>query len=329
MLSEHLDDWIGLCRTRGLRPATVASYEATLRLHVSRELLATRLDHITPHALNAHYAFLLTSGRKHGPGGLSARSVRYVHMLLRKAYADAVRLGVAAQNPAAFADPPSVRAARPRVRPPWSPEELVRFLRLARDDAYYAAYFLAASTGLRRGEVLGLRWSDVDFEQRQLRVVQTIVEAGHEPTIGEPKSDRSRRLVAVDRRTLEVLAEHREQEHRRRRDDLSHVTALVFAAADGSPVHPACFSYAFKHRVKLTGSRHVRFHDLRHGHATMALRAGIHPKVVSERLGHSTVAITLDVFATLVEARVPPRESGEPQQHEGKCERERGGRQGA
>jgi integrase len=296
-LSQYLSDWIGLCRTRGLRPATVASYAATWRLHVSSDLLATRIDQVTPQALNGHYAFLLTSGRKHGAGGLSPRSVRYVHMLLRKAYADAVRLEVVDSNPAALADPPSVRAARARVRPPWSPEELVRFLRLAEDDAYFAAYFLAATTGMRRGEVLGLRWSDVDFEQRQLRIVQTIVEAGHETTLGEPKSDRSRRSVALDQRTLEVLARHRAQEQGRRRDDLAQMTALVFASADGTPVHPACFSYAFKHRVKLTGSRHIRFHDLRHGHATMALKAGIHPKIVSERLGHSTVAITLDVYS--------------------------------
>ena len=212
-----------------MRPATVASYEATLRLHLSDELLATAVDKVTPAALNAHYAFLLTAGRKRACGGLSPRSVRYVHTLLRKAYADAVRLGAADRNPAALADPPSARAARARVRPPWSPDELATPLRRARDDRYYAAYFLAASTGMRRGEVLGLRWSDVDFERCQLRVVQTVIEAGHQTTIGEPKSDRSRRLIDLDQRTLAVLAEHRTTDERRRHDQLTRVTALVFA----------------------------------------------------------------------------------------------------
>jgi len=220
-----------------------------------------------------------------------------VHVLLRKAYADAIRLGLATENPAELADPPSVRASRPHVRSPWSAAELGHFLRSARSDRFFAAYFLAAATGMRRGEVLGLRWTDIDFEERQLRVVQTIVEAGHKTMISEPKSDRSRRVIALDNRTLEVLAEHHREDFKHRSDRFDRVEALVFAHGDGEPIHPACFSYAFKHRIKLTGSRHVRFHDLRHGHATMALHAGIHPKVVAERLGHSTVAITLDVYS--------------------------------
>lgn len=243
------------------------------------------------------YADLLRSGRRHGSSGLSARSVRYVHVLLKKAYADAIRLGYADRNPVELADPPSLKAARARVRAPWSSEELAEFLAAAREDPFYPAYHLAASTGMRRGEVLGLRWSDLDLQGRELHVIQTIVEAGHTPTVGVPKSERSRRLIALDSRTVEVLRDHHEVELRRRHDHLASVGALVFAQVDGSAIHPACFSYAFAHRVRVVGVRRVRFHDLRHGHATMALRAGIHPKVVSERLGHSSIATTLDIYS--------------------------------
>jgi integrase len=296
-LDEYLEQWLGLCRTRGLRPATVASYRATLRLHVTADLLATPLDRVTPHAVNQMYSHLLCSGRKDRSGGLSSRSVRYVHTLLRKAYADAVRLGHVDTNPIDLTDPPSSKAARARVRTPWTSEELSAFLSAAGSDPLYPAYRLAACSGMRRGEILGLRWSDLDFEQRQLRVVQTIVEAGHVLTVGEPKSDRSRRVIALDHETAAVLWKHRVLEKGRRSDDLDSIGALVFAHENGKPIHPACFSYAFTQRVKIVGARPVCLHDLRHGHATLALQAGIHPKIVSERLGHSTVAITLDLYS--------------------------------
>lgn len=299
-LDDYLHEWLELCEARGLRPATIASYRATLQLHVSSELRRTALVRVTPQSVNEMYSYLLESGRKNGSGGLSARSVRYVHALLRKAYADAVRLGYVERNPIALADPPTLKAARARVRHPWTPEELRAFLSAAKADPLFPAYHLAAFTGMRRGEVLGLRWCDVDFEGRQLQVVQTVIEAGHEPTLGEPKSDRSRRVIALDDGTVAVLREHLVQERSRRTDALSRVCALVFAREDGRPIHPACFSYAFARRVKVVGSRRVRFHDLRHGHATMALRAGIHPKIVSERLGHSSVAITLDVYSHVI-----------------------------
>jgi integrase len=294
---KYLEQWLQRCRTRGLKPATLASYEDTLRLCVSDELRASQLEDVTPQQLNLHYQHLLTAGRKRGHAGLSARSVRYVHTLLRKAYADAVRLGHVQSNPADLADAPSARAARPVVRPPWSAEELTRFLRRARKDRFYSAYFLAATTGLRRGEVLGARWSDLSFEARELRVLQTVIEVAHLVTISTPKSDRSRRVVALDDQTLDVLRKHHELELQRRKDDLNDPRALVFAHVDGSPIHPACFSYAFAQAIHAAGVRRIRFHDLRHGHATMALQAGIHPKIVSERLGHSTVAITLDVYS--------------------------------
>jgi integrase len=296
-LGEYLETWLDLCQTRGLRAATIASYRATLRLHVSERLLATRIDRVTSQALNDLYGYLLRSGRKHGEGGLSARTVRYVYTLLRRAYADAVRLGIVEINPVDSTDPPSVRSARARPRAPWTPEELKRFLSAARCDPLYAAYHLAAATGMRRGEILGLRWSDLDFEARQLRVMQTVVEAGHVLMIGEPKSDRSRRVIALDQHTVAVLREYRGRAASQRTDRLEDFSALVFAHTDGSPIHPACFSYAFSRRVRAVGARCVRFHDLRHGHATMALRAGVHPKVVCERLGHSSVAITLDVYS--------------------------------
>jgi integrase len=163
----------------------------------------------------------------------------------------------------------------------------------------YAAFYLAAASGMRRGELLGLRWCDLDLESRQLSVVQCVIEVAHAVRIGPPKSDHSRRMIALDQKTVAVLAEHkmRQQGKRLQRGASLAPDDLVFAQDDGSPIHPGCFSQIFGRRVATARVPRIRFHDLRHTHATLALRAHVHPKIVSERLGHSTIAITLDIYS--------------------------------
>ncbi len=292
-LREWLDEWLELCERRGLRPATVQSYRTLLALQVDDRLGRTSLSEITPAQLNLLYDRMLRTGRRNGKGGLSPRTVRYFHTVLKKALADAVRAGHLTRNPAAFADPPSPRAARPPVYPVWTPDELTQYLLAVKDDPHYVAFHLAAATGLRRGELLGLRWCDIDCERRQLRVVQALIEVGHELTVGVPKTERSRRVVALDARTTDLLTAEREiAECRQGFDDRD----LLFKTEAGDPIHPALFSYYFSRSIRRAGVRRIRLHDLRHTHATHALQAGVHPKVVSERLGHSTVTITLDTY---------------------------------
>jgi integrase len=292
-LRDWLVEWLEACERRGLRPATVQSYRTLLALHVDDRLGRTALAEITPVRLNQLYDRMLRTGRRNGKGGLSARTVRYFHTVLNKALGDAVRAGHLTRNPAALADPPSPRAARPPVYPVCTPEELTQYLRAVKDDPHYLAFHLAAATGLRRGELLGLRWCDVDCSSRQLRVVQALIEVGHELTISVPKTERSRRVAALDAKTTELLALEREiAECREAFDDRD----LLFTTDGGDPIHPALFSYYFTRSIRRAGARRIRLHDLRHTHATHALQAGVHPKVVSERLGHSTVTITLDTY---------------------------------
>ena len=298
-LAEYLAAWLELCEGRGLRPASIASYRATVRTTIIPNLGRVHLESIGPLDLNTLYRRLLKDGRADGRGGLSPRTVRYAHSILRKAFSDAVRLGYLESNPSLDADPPSARAARPRQFQTWSPDDLRRFLESVREDQFYAAFYLAAASGMRRGEVLGLRWCDVDLEGRQLSVVQCVIEVAHAVRIGPPKSERSRRMIALDAKTIAVLTEHRRREEvkRRGRGAKLALDGLVFAHDDGSPLHPGCFSQIFGRRVAAAAVPRIRFHDLRHTHATLALRAHIHPKIVSERLGHSTVAITLDTYS--------------------------------
>jgi integrase len=260
-VGEWLDDWLELCGRRGLRPSTVASYETMIGLHVGVALAATSITDVTASDLNQLYGRLLREGRRDGGGGLSARTVRYVHTILNRAFSDAVRAGHISANPGAAADPPSPRATRAPVFPVWSPAELAHFLESAKHDPHHVAFHLAAATGLRRGELLGLRWCDIDEAAGELHVVQTVVEVAHEARISPPKTERSRRLVALDRKTTELLARHRATTAAGTPALDDH--SLVFATEGGDPIHPALFSYYFQRRVHLAGVRRIRLHDLR------------------------------------------------------------------
>lgn len=252
---------------------------------------------------NRFYADLLRRGRIDGAGGLSAKTVRYVHSILRKALADAVRWNTAQRNVADLADPPKLTGQHREMRT-WTAEQLRAFLEHIAEERLYAAFLLAATTGLRRGEVLGLRWADVDLEAARISVRQSLVLVAYEPKFSEPKTNRSRRSVALDGRTVATLRSWRKQQLEERMllgvgyDD----SELVFTRDDGRFVHPDRFSQLFDKYVAVSELPRIRLHDLRHTHATLALAAGVHPKVVSERLGHSTVAFTLDVYSHAVPA---------------------------
>ncbi|MBA2240472.1 MAG: site-specific integrase [Solirubrobacterales bacterium] len=282
------DEWLPAMRA-SLRPLTLESYSMIVRTRIAPEIGQVRLQRLTPGALNALYA---TLGER-----LSPRSVRYTHAVLRHALVDAVRWQRLARNVADAAEPPSAKAAKAQAMQTWSAEQLAAFLEHVGDDRLYAAWRLAAMTGLRRGEVLGLRWRDLDLEAGRLAVVQTLV---GERTFSQPKTDHGRRNVALDPVTVTALRTHRKRQAAERlalgpayRDEQE----LVFCREDGEPLWPQSFSRSFERHAKAAGLPAIRAHDLRHTHATLALAAGIHPKVVSERLGHASVGITLDIYS--------------------------------
>jgi integrase len=201
------------------------------------------------------------------------------------------------RNAAQVADPPTRRASQARIFPTWTPEELGRFLSSAKDDPWYPALHLAATTGLRRGELLGLRWCDLDLDTGELQVVQSVVQVRWEPVVTAPKTRSSRRRIALDRTTVEVLQAHRRVAEANAPGGSLDASSLVFPGRTGAPQNPDLFSGRFQRLVKKSGLRRIRFHDLRHGHATNALRCGVSPKIVAERLGHSSVVMTLDLYS--------------------------------
>ena len=293
-LSTFLTEWLESIRPR-IRETTWVSYEMAAN-RISRQIGAVPLQALTPLQVESLYATLLVGG---GAGGraLAPKTVRNCHIVLRRALAEAERLGLVSRNPAAAAR--AVTAPRAEQRT-WSSEELQSFFGALAAERLSMAFVLLATTGMRRGEVLGLRWEDVDFDGRALSIVQTLTTVRGEKHFGPPKTGKSRRRVSIDAVTLDALKAHRKAQREQRMaaaDVWLNDGDLVFTDEQGAPVHPNNFSQAFDRIVRTAELQRIRLHDLRHSYATLALKAGVHPKIVSERLGHSTIAITLDLYS--------------------------------
>ena len=293
-LTEFLrSEWLPAIRTT-VRATTFAHYVTHVECQMVPHLGHLRLNEIDGRTINAFYATLLARGRVDGNGGLAASSVRRLHAALHKALKDAVRWGYLSENPVDAADPPKLRAEGPKEMATWSASQLRSFLDLVRDDGLYPLWFVLATTGMRRGEALGLRWCDIDLEAGHIVIRQSVVNVGREVQLSTPKTSRSRRVVAIDERTRAVLTEFRAQSMDVGSKD------LIFECCFRSGVSPTAATKRFRRLIEAHGLPVIRLHDLRHTHATLALQAGVHPKIVSERLGHSTVSLTLDVYSHAV-----------------------------
>jgi integrase len=229
-------------------------------------------------------------------GGLAPKTVRNVHGVLHAALRDAVRWGYLPRNIAAGADLP--KSVTPEMHV-WNPEQLRAFLEHVRRDSLYAAWLLFATTGMRRGEVTGLRWIDVDLEAGRVSPRRPRVVVNHEVVASEPKTAKGRRSLALDPATVAALREHRTRqlEQRLAVGPRWQDSGLVFTWPDGRAIHPERFSRWFEQHARAAGLPKIRLHDVRHSYATAALAAGVPAKVVSERLGHANVAITMDTYS--------------------------------
>jgi integrase len=297
-LDAYLRRWLAGLAATGRRASTIAGYRQTLGAYVlGTELGATPLQAVTALDLDRLYAHLATAGNRKGEA-LSLRTVRYVHTIIGKALADAVRQGLLQRNPARLANPPKASATRAPEMSVWAPEELAAFLAHVAEHEHRHLFRLAALTGMRRGEICGLRWADVDLDGGRITVRQSITAVGGTPVVGDVKSARSRRSVDLDAGTVTAMRAHRKDQAAERllvgagyRDQ-----GYVFATPTGEAWHPDSISGWFERAVAASGLPRIRLHDLRHSHATHLLMAGTNPKVVSERLGHASVAFTLDTY---------------------------------
>ncbi len=255
------------------------------------------LMQLKPEYLQRYYSEKLTGGRCDSSGGLSAQTVRHHHTALHKALQTAVEWGLLNRNAADAVSPPHVQ--RPEMQT-WDEDEITRFLEAAKTTPYHHLFYLALFTGMRRSELLALRWQDVDFIMSQIYVSRSLhVLKGGKVVFKSPKTAKGRRTVALPPSAILMLGEHHEKQKLDRamlgiplNDD-----GLVFCQLDGRPLLPNSVTHAWIKLVRRTGLKPIRLHDARHTHASLMLKQGIHPKIVQERLGHSSVTITLDTYS--------------------------------
>jgi len=299
-VAAWLRQWLDSYVASSLSPRTRESYEQELRCYVIPDLGGIRLAELRPHHIQSYIARALSEGRRHRTGGLSRRTVQYHYRILSKSLDDAVRMGLIAVNACK-----GVSAPRPVRRdiPSIGLEDISKLLGAIRGSSYYLFYYTLLLTGLRRSELLALKWKDLDIDLACIYVAHSLHRLDDGSIIiKEPKTSRSRRPVDLPP-SLAILLRRHKAERQTERILMGKALAdddFVFSHADGTPLNPNTVSHTFSKTVIRAGLPPMRLHDLRHIHATMLLKAGTHPRIVQERLGHSSIATTLDIYSHTV-----------------------------
>jgi len=291
-VGDYLESWLEM-RKPSLRPGAHDNYAWYCRKYIIPTIGKEQLSR-----LNGEHVQRLLSTRL--SEGLAPSTVRYTHSVLRNALNEAVALGLVPRNVALMVKKPRARRIEMRC---WDPEQTRTFLEAARSDRLYALYVVALSTGLREGELLALRWRDVTLPASgdgSLRVQHTLHWRERVMSIEEVKTESGRRQVHLSTRATEVLRQHRlrQLDERARMGPIWRENDLIFCNRNGGAIHRSNFRrQSFARIVRAAGVPYIRPYDMRHTAATLLLLAGIHPKVVSEMLGHSSVTITLTIYS--------------------------------
>ncbi|CAA9321932.1 MAG: Integrase [uncultured Chloroflexia bacterium] len=288
-VGEHLDQWLKNCVKHSVKQTTYENYEYVVRRHLVPAIGAKRLGKLSPAQVQSLY-------RQKLDAGLAPRTVRLIHTVLHRALKQAVRWGLVPRNVTDAVEVP--RPQKKEIRP-LTPEQVKTLLRAAEGDRLEALYVLAVTTGMREGELLGLRWEDVDLEQEVVRVRQQLTRTRSGLSFTKPKNGKGR-SVALMGTAAKALRAHRDAQDRERSRlaGLWQETGLVFTSATGTPLDVGNLTYrSFRPLLERAGLPRVRVHDLRHSFATLFLSNGTHPKIVQEMLGHSNISMTMDTYS--------------------------------
>lgn len=289
-LGEYLDRWLNDSVRDAVKQRTLENYAYVVRKHLTPALGHIKLTALTPAHVQGLYRSKLDSG-------LSPRTVELIHTTLHKALKQAVRWALIPRNAAGAATAP--RPTKKEIRP-LTPDQARILLDAARGDRFEALYVVAITAGLRRGELLGLRWQDVDLERGSLQVRQQLVRTKKDGlTLTSPKGGRSRGLK-LTQGAIDALKSHRkyQNEERLRLGSLWQDTGLVFTTVTGTPMDGDNLAKrSFGPLLKRASLSKIRFHDLRHTFATLLLSRGTHPKVAQEMLGHANISQTMDTYS--------------------------------
>ncbi len=288
-LADFLRRWLDDYAKPNLSPKTVEGYEHVITKYLIPAFGMIMLSQLKPEHLQRYYA----EKRK---SGLSAQTVRHHHAILHKALKTAMEWELINRN---AADSVSCPRAQPVEMQTWNEQEVNKFLEVAKGTPYYALFYLALFTGMRRSELLALRWQDIDFIMSEVYVNRSLhVLKGGKVILRSPKTKMGKRAVALPPSAYLVLDEYRKTQEANFLlvDKVLSETDYVFSNL-GEPLLPNTVSHAWGKTVTRAGIKYIRFHDARHTHASLMLKQGIHPKIVQERLGHSSISITLDTYS--------------------------------
>ncbi len=296
-LAEYLEKWLTDYVWPNLAPRTAEIYEHICRRHIIPSLGNITVTQLKPEHIQSYCSTKLSSGRCDGKGALSSKTVRHHYVTLHDALEHAVKWGLLSRNVADAVDPPRCQ------RPQWrilSEHDINTLLEAAKQTPYYVLFYQALFTGMRRSELLALRWCDIDLLLCQIHITRTLhhLRTG-EVVIRAPKSAKGRRMVALSPSAALILQEYRDKQEIQRAmlgmplEDHD----LVFSDLNGKSLLPDTVTHAWIKLVRRIGLRGVRLHDARHSHASLMLKQGVHPKIVQERLGHASIQITLDTYS--------------------------------
>ena len=279
-LGVFLDRYIADVASHTLRPKTLEAYSYLIRMHIKPELGNVRLTVLTPGHVQKLYTAKLNSG-------LSRRTVQFIHSVLHKALDQADKWGMVNRNVTDLVDAPTPKR---KALVTWGLEEVNQFLETAKDHRSYPIYLCAAFMGLREGEVLGIHYEDISWPTQTLHVKHAVQALKGGLVITEPKTEKARRSIKIPATVFDELKRHVEAQKVKQ--------GLIFTTSSGRPISPRNLVRHFKQTIEETGLPEIRFHDLRHGFASILLsNLNVHPKVVQELLGHSQISLTLDTYS--------------------------------
>jgi len=292
-VSQYLDGWLETI-SHSVRGTTLERYRSICDFYIKPLVGSVNISQLKARQINYMYNTLLTEGRSDGEK-LSERTVLHAHRVLHTAFTNAVKEGVILVNPCTGATAPSVEK---KERLTFTAKETLEVLEKASGTRLFLPILIAATMGLRRGEFLGLRWSDIDFDKKELTVRQSASEVENEVVYGEPKTKKSLRKLAIPNIALDALKAYRVEQAKiclQLGKSLDNDEPIMSGLGGFHKPNQLTVSYgAFIKRNKF---KHVTYHDLRHTYATLLLEQNIHPKIMSELLGHSTIALTMDTYS--------------------------------
>jgi integrase len=293
-LAEFLDGWLDHMKTQ-VSPRSHERYTEIARKNIVPMLGQAKISKLTSIQIEAAYAEALKTGRRDGKGGLSPRTVHHIHRILKQALAHACRHRLLARNPADAVDPPTVEL---KTMTTYDLPQTATLIEAMRPTRMFVPTLLAVLCGLRRGEIAALRWKWVKLDGSNIEIVESAEQTKAGVRYKSPKTKKTRN-VRLSETVLEALKTWRvkQAEELLRVGKRPDGDTFVVTQVDGSPLQPRTLTHEWRRLTASSKLPRIRLHDLRHAHGTHMLASGIHPKIASERLGHSKVGITLDLYS--------------------------------